>query len=109
MRKNKILKKGMILGVALSLLVGTVPIGNAAANNSESGSGISESGEASSTNQMLHFVMKIRWGNVIGEPVNISESNFDGSVNVSSDARVSLERTLLFERPTFNLQVQLCG
>lgn len=48
-------------------------------------------------NPMLHFVMKARWGNVIGEPENILETNFDGSISASEDARVSLERALLFE------------
>lgn len=48
-------------------------------------------------NPMLHFVMKARWGNVIGEPENILETNFDGSIAVSSNGRVSLQKKLFFE------------
>jgi hypothetical protein len=58
--------------------------------------------ETSTDNQMLHFVMKVRWGNVIGEPENISESSFDGSISTSDNARISLERKLLFEKHNDN-------
>ncbi len=56
-----------------------------------------EEAAVSAENSMLHFVMQVRWGNVIGEPENTDEINFDGSVSVSENARVSLQRTLLFE------------
>gem|GEM_PF-4377148 len=68
-----------------------------ATTTSEENGEIFEGSETSPTNPMLHFVMKVRWGNVIGEPTNYNEVNFDGSINVSSSARVSLEKTLLFD------------
>jgi len=95
MRKNKTLKKGMIAVMIFSLVISVMPVINLPVATA---GWIVKGSETSPTNPMLHFVMKVRWGNVIGEPVNISESNFDGSVNVSSSARVSLERTLLFEK-----------
>ena len=102
MRKNKILKKGIILGLTFSLLVGMVPMNNLTATTADTGdesaSESSDGTETSSSNQMLHFVMDVRWGNVIGDPTNFEEANFDGSINVSSSARVSLERALLFEK-----------
>ncbi|MEA2098438.1 MAG: hypothetical protein U9P70_05195 [Patescibacteria group bacterium] len=60
----------------------------------------SDGTETSPTNKMLHFIVNVRWGNVIGdqEATQITAKTFDGSVSVSSSARVSLERTLLFER-----------
>ncbi len=47
---------------------------------------------------MVHFTMRVRWGNVIEESLDIEEENFDGEISVSGNARVSLERTLLFEK-----------
>ena len=101
MRKNKIMKRGVVFGVVFSLLVGMVPTANliaVTALDSEDNSEISEGSATSPTNQMLHFVMDVRWGDVINDATNFEETNFDGSVNVSSSARVSLERMLLFER-----------
>lgn len=47
---------------------------------------------------MLHFVMDVRWGNVIGEPTDVAQADFSGSVSVSANvARVSLIRKLKFE------------
>lgn len=45
----------------------------------------------------VHFVMEVKWGNIRGEVSDKTEANFDGSITVSSGARVSLIRTLLFE------------
>ena len=85
----------MVLAFAFS----AVPADNLMATTSEEGSEeISEGTETSPTNQMLHFIMDVRWGNVIDDATNFEKTSFDGSVNVSSSARVSLERTLLFER-----------
>lgn len=83
----KNLKKAVSLVAFCALIAGLIPTETKSI----------AAGETSSTNPMLHFVMQVRWGNVIGEPENISETNFDGSIAVSSDARVSLQRTLLFE------------
>ena len=95
MKKIESLKQIISLAVMFSLIINVTPvISLSAIATSASDDGT----EVSPTNQMLHFVMKVRWGNVIGEPENISEANFDGSVNASKSARVSLERTLLFER-----------
>lgn len=47
---------------------------------------------------MLHFVVTVRWGNVRGDVIDKTETNFDGSINVGSEAKVSLIRTLLFEK-----------
>lgn len=49
------------------------------------------------SNEMLHFIMTVKWGNVRGEVEDKTETNFDGSIAVSSDSRVTLIRTLLFE------------
>lgn len=46
----------------------------------------------------IHFVMTVKWGNVQGEVQDKTETNFDGSISVSSAAKVSLIRTLLFEK-----------
>ncbi len=105
MRKNKTLKKGIITVMIFSLVISVMPVINLPVATA---GWIVKGSETSPTNPMLHFVMKVRWGNVIGEPVNISESNFDGSVDVSSSARVSLERTLLFERHN-NIADQITG
>lgn len=56
-----------------------------------------KSSDVSPDNPMLHFTMKVRWGNVIDDPVYMEETNFDGSISVSSDARISLQRKLLFD------------
>ena len=46
----------------------------------------------------IHFVMTVKWGNVQGEIEEKTESNFDGSISVSSNAaKVSLIRELRFE------------
>ena len=93
MKKIKRLKQIISLAVMFSLIVSIMPV------MSLSVAACAEDGtEVSPSNQMLHFVMKVRWGNVIGEPTNISKTNFDGSVSASKSARVSLERTLLFEK-----------
>jgi hypothetical protein len=90
--KIKSIKKVIGLIVLLSLTVSSAPVGNLKATATE----------MSTDNQMLHFVMKVRWGNVIGEPENASESTFDGSISVSNNARISLERKLLFEKHNNN-------
>lgn len=53
-------------------------------------------------NEMLHFVATVKWGNVQGPVEDDSETNFDGSITVSSNAKVSLIRTLLFEEHNNN-------
>ena len=71
-----------------ALVIGLVPMKSRAA----------EVITTTDNNPMIHFVMQVRWGNVIGEPTNDAEANFDGSVAVSSNARINLEKTLLFEK-----------
>lgn len=56
--------------------------------------------EAITSNDMLHFKVKVRWGNVIGDPTTITQANFKGSVSVDDASRVSLENTLRFENHT---------
>ncbi len=50
---------------------------------------------------MLHFVMRVRWGNVEGEVTNKDETNFDGSVALTNTGtgggHVSLMQTEQFE------------
>lgn len=82
---KKLLSIIMVFAFVVSLVPANVP-----------SSGATET-TVSPENPMLHFVMQARWGNVIGEPENTDETNFDGSVSVSENARVSLQRTLLFE------------
>jgi len=53
-------------------------------------------------NPMLHFVMRVRWGNVIDDPITDAETDFSGSIQVSSNARVSLQRVLLFDNHNDN-------
>ena len=50
------------------------------------------------SNDMVHFIMTVKWGNVLGEKTDKSETNFDGSIAVSSDGKISLIRELLFEK-----------
>jgi len=96
--KNKSLKKLISLAMIFVFVFSVMPTVNLmATTTSEENGEIFEGSETSPTNPMLHFVMKVRWGNVIGEPTNYNEANFDGSINVSSSARVSLEKTLLFD------------
>jgi len=97
--KNKSLKKLTSFVMMFAFMLSSVSMAGVPAAIAEEGDGISSDGtETSPTNQMLHFIIDVRWGNVIGDPENSDEANFDGSVSVSSSARVSLERTLLFER-----------
>lgn len=86
--KIKNLKKIVSLIAFCALITGLIPVGTARSIVAS---------ETSSENPMIHFVMKARWGNVIGEPENILETNFDGSIAVSSNARISLQKELLFE------------
>lgn len=79
-RVKKLFSVGAMLGLVLSLM----PVSSIKA-------------EAATDSGMIHFVMRVRWGNVIGEPTSVAMSNFDGSISVSNNARVSLERKLLFE------------
>jgi len=95
MLKTKKLKKLLSVVMVFAFVVSVIPIANLKATTSGE---TLDGTETSPTNQMLHFIMKVRWGNVIGDPINSNQSNFDGSVSVSKSARVSLERTLLFER-----------
>ncbi|MCK4892050.1 MAG: hypothetical protein KAS78_05265, partial [Candidatus Pacebacteria bacterium] len=83
---KKLLSVIMVFAFAVSLVPANIP-----------SSGATETA-VSSENQMLHFVMQVRWGNVIGEAENINEANFNGSISVSENARVSLQRALLFEK-----------
>lgn len=47
---------------------------------------------------MLHMVLRVRWGNVLDLPEDKEETNFDGSISLSSDeGHISLIRKLLFE------------
>ena len=127
MLKIKMLKKLTVFVMMFSMIFSMVfaTSFSVLATTTEEGSEVAEEvteevtsvgTETSPTNQMLHFVMKVRWGNVIGDPTNITESNFDGSVDVTNNARVSLERTLLFERHNSNdidsnatLTCETCG
>lgn len=93
--KNKNLKKLISFAMVFVFTLSVIPTTDLKATTSEE---TSNGAEISSTNQMLHFIMKVRWGNVIDDPTNSEETNFDGSVSVLNSARVSLERTLLFER-----------
>lgn len=102
MRKNKNLKNLIVFGIMFSMVFSAVFATSFSAiatteNEGETTEETSDGTETSSTNQMLHFVAKVRWGNVIDDPTDIEETNFDGSVEVSDSARVSLERSLLFE------------
>ena len=89
--KSKSLKKLTGFVMVFAFVFSVVPTVNLMAITSEEV-------EISSTNQTLHFVMDVRWGNVIDDPTNSDEANFDGSVSVTNAARVSLQRTVLFER-----------
>jgi len=93
MSKVKGLKKVASFIAAFVLVAGLLPVGSLTAHGEE---------EGTPSNPMLHFTMRIRWGNVIGDPENSEETNFDGSVSVSENARVSLQRTLLFEEHNEN-------
>lgn len=96
--KNKSLKKLISFVMVFAFVFSVVPtIGLKATTVEEISEEISEGTETSPTNQMLHFIMKVRWGNVIDDSINSDEANFDGSISVSSSARVSLEKALLFE------------
>lgn len=53
--------------------------------------------EVITANDMLHFKLKVRWGNVEDDPVSVAETNFKGSISVDNSARISLEDTLKFE------------
>ena len=102
--KNENLRKLINLGIIITLVFSVSPM-TALTSFASQNSMACLAGEGtptSATNQMLHFAMKVRWGNVIGEPSNISEAKFDGLINVSENARVSLERTLLFEKHNSN-------
>ncbi len=83
---KKLLSIVMVFAFIVSLLLTNAPFSEATETM------------VSSENQMLHFVMQVRWGNVIDESENIDKANFDGSVSVSENAKVSLQRTLLFEK-----------
>src|SRR3989344_6873506 len=55
----------------------------------------------------VHFVMTVKWGNVLGEVQEKTESNFDGSISGSSisgsfAAKISLVKTLLFDQHNDN-------
>lgn len=56
-----------------------------------------DAAEIISASDMLHFKMKVRWGNVLGELEDIKKTNFDGSISVQNGARISIENTLLFD------------
>lgn len=89
MIKIKSLKKSLSVIMIFAFVVSLVPANVPSSGATET--------TVSSENQMLHFVMQVRWGNVIGEVEDDAEANFDGSISVSENARVSLQRTLLFE------------
>ncbi len=97
--KNKSLKRLTSFVMMFAFMLSSVSMAGVPVAVAEEGDGTSSDGtETSSTNQMLHFIMKVRWGNVIDDATSSAETNFDGFINVSESARVSLERTLLFER-----------
>lgn len=54
-------------------------------------------GAQEGSNDMLHFVMTVKWGNVRGEMTDKSKTNFDGSISVSANGKASLIRTLRFD------------
>lgn len=99
--KNKSLKKLTSFVMMFVFALSSVSVAGVPAAVAEEGNGTSSDGtETSPTNQMLHFIMKVRWGNVIDNSTDLSspEANFDGSVNVTDAARVSLQRSVLFEK-----------
>jgi len=106
MKKNKILKNLTVFGIMFSMIFSMVLMTSFSAiaititevESETTEEETSNGTETSPTNQMLHFVMKVRWGNVIGDPTNTGKTIFDGSVDVTDSARASLEKTLLFER-----------
>lgn len=56
---------------------------------------------AEETNDALHFVMRVRWGNVLDAPQDSSEMNFDGSISASdveNSRGVRLMKALKFEK-----------
>ena len=110
MLKTKSLKKLLSFIMILSFSVGFVSTGfvSATATGNEEDSveseliddSIDDSSEnpvITSSDAMRHFVIKVRWGNAIGEPEVVTEANFDGSITVSEDAKISLQKKLLFE------------
>ncbi len=104
MKKMGTLKKLIGTVTVFAFLVSLMPavaLTASAETEAESSDSSSSSSEAQpeviSANDMLHFKLKVRWGNVIGDPESIAETNFDGSITVADTARVSLENTLRFE------------
>ena len=45
----------------------------------------------------LHFVIKVRWGNVLDEVTDSSSANFDGSISVSSNSKITMFQPLKIE------------
>jgi len=101
MKKIRIMKKITGMFTVFAFLVGLMPAltMTASANDSESANSDTSGTqpEVITANDMLHFQLKVRWGNVTGDPQDSTETNFKGSVSVEDSARVSLENTLRFE------------
>jgi len=101
MHKIKIMKKIIGIFTVFAFLLSLVPAITMTASANETGESDNSAGEAQpeviAASDMLHFKVKARWGNVIGDPESVSEANFDGSIAVENGARVSLEDTLRFE------------
>ncbi|MFZ2969914.1 MAG: hypothetical protein WA063_02085 [Minisyncoccia bacterium] len=96
MLKIKIVKKIIGMFTIFAFLASLVPAVASTASATESEDDNS-TGEVIAANDMLHFKLKVRWGNVIGDITDASETNFNGSITVADTARVSLENTLKFE------------
>lgn len=88
----KQLKKIIGMFAILTFLMSLVPAVALMANADNE-----ETGEIITSADMLHFKLKVRWGNVEGDAENVTETNFDGSIKVEDSARVSLENTLRFD------------
>lgn len=99
MIKVKIIKKAIGMFTVFAFLISLMPAVamTASANDDEQDDDSDAVAEVITSNDMLHFKLKVRWGNVEGDPISIAETNFKGDVSVDSAARVSLENTLRFE------------
>ncbi|MFA6097853.1 MAG: hypothetical protein WC788_09615 [Candidatus Paceibacterota bacterium] len=104
MIKIKTIKKiiGMfaVFAFIVSLMPAAVMTASADDNEASDDSSDAAQGEAITANDMLHFQVKVRWGNVTGDPQSVAQTNFKGSATVDNTARVSLENTLKFENHT---------
>lgn len=103
------MKKFIGMLTVFAFLVSLTPVltmtASATENESEDSSSTEAQPEVITSNDMLHFKLKVRWGNVIGDPESIGQANFKGSVSVENTARISLEDTLRFEKHTSDADI----